>query len=223
MLDQCLAAGLIQHSTSPCSSPMVSVPKKDGNVRLTANYNKLNAISSLGQLPIPRVDQVLDSLGKGRILSLFDLVSSFHQVTIDKDTTPLTASCTPTRLLEWLVVPQGSSAAPGWFVKVVDEVAKDLERVAAYLDDVNRLRAPTPTAGVNNIRALFERLRRHFLKLSPTKTKVGATEADVLGRTISSAGVSPSAEKVTALTKIPMPKNTKQLRTLGTIEASFFV
>ena len=51
-------------------------------------------------------------------------------------TTPLTAFCTPTRLFEWLVMPQGSSAAPGWSVKVINEVIKDLDRVAAYLDDV---------------------------------------------------------------------------------------
>ena len=37
------------------------------------NY-KLNQISKLSQLPIPHVDQVLDSLGSGRVFSLFDLV-----------------------------------------------------------------------------------------------------------------------------------------------------
>lgn len=44
-------------------------------------YNKLNNISCLGQLSIARVDEVLDSLGKGRI-SLFDFVSSIHQITV---------------------------------------------------------------------------------------------------------------------------------------------
>ena len=78
------------------------------------NYKKLNAISSLGQLHISRVDEVLESLGKGRIFSLFDLVSSFHRITIDKNTIPLTAFCTPTRLFEWFVMPQGSNAATGW-------------------------------------------------------------------------------------------------------------
>ena len=73
VLDQYLAAGLIQHSTSPYASPMVAIPKKDDNVRITVNYKTFNAISSLGQLPIPRVDEVLGSLGKGRIFSLFDL------------------------------------------------------------------------------------------------------------------------------------------------------
>ena len=31
---------------------------------------------------------------------------------------------------------QGSRASPGWFVKVIDEVVKDLKQMAAYLDDV---------------------------------------------------------------------------------------
>ena len=143
VLDQYLAAGLIQHSTSPYSSPMVAIPEKDGGVRITINYKKLNAISSLGQLPIPRVDEVLDSLGKGRIFSLFDLVPSFHQIPIDKDTISLTAFCTPDRLCEWLVMPQGSSASPGWFDKVIDEVIKDLARVAAYLA-TSSSSTPTP-------------------------------------------------------------------------------
>ena len=213
VLDQYLAAGLIQHSTSPYSSPMVAIPKKDGGVRITINYKKLNAISSLGQLPIPRVDEVLDSLGKGRIFSLFDLVSSFHQITIDKDTIPLTAFCTPNRLFEWLVMPQGSSASPGWFVKVINEVIKGLERVAAYLDDIIVF-DPTPSDHTTNIRALFARLRRHNLKLSPAKAKIGATTADFLGHTITAGGFSPNSDKVAALVKMPMPKNKKQVRSL---------
>ena len=44
-LDQYLAAGLIQHSISPYSSPLVVIPK---------NYKKLNQISKLSQLPITR-------------------------------------------------------------------------------------------------------------------------------------------------------------------------
>ena len=97
---------------------------------------KLNNISILGQLPIPRLDEILDKMGRGRIFSLFDLVSSFHQTTVHKDTILLTAFCRPTRLFEWLVMPQVSKAAPGWFVKVINEVIKGLANVAAYLDEV---------------------------------------------------------------------------------------
>ena len=47
ILNQYLAAGLIQHSTSPYSSPLVVIPKKSGGVWITVNYKKLNKILSL--------------------------------------------------------------------------------------------------------------------------------------------------------------------------------
>ena len=99
-LNQYLAAGLIQHSTSQYTCPLVVIPKKSGGVRITVNYKKLNKISSLSQLPIPCMAQVLDSLGKGRVILLLALVSSFYQITVHKDTVPLTAFCTTAGLYE---------------------------------------------------------------------------------------------------------------------------
>ena len=192
---------------------MVVIPKKDGGARITINCKKLSAISSLRQPPILRVDEILDSLGKGRIFSLFDLGSSFHQIIIDKDTIPLTASCTCDRLLERLVMPQGSNAAPGWFVKVINEVIKGLERIAAYLDDII-VYDSDPAAHTANIRALFGRLRKHNLTLSPSIAKIDATKTDILEHTIPPDGVSPNADKVAALTKMPMPSNVKQTLSL---------
>ena len=63
-LNQYLEAGLIQHLTSSYSRPLGIIPKKFGGVRITVNYKKLNEISSLSQLPIPRIDQVLDIFGQ---------------------------------------------------------------------------------------------------------------------------------------------------------------
>ena len=152
-------------------------------------------------------------MGKGRVFSLFDLVSSFHQITAHKNTVTLTAFCTPTGLHGWLVLPRGSSASPGWFVKVINEVTKGLEQVAAYLDDVIVFDSD-PSTHVKAIGALFERLRKNNLKLSPMKARLGVTDADSLGHSISPAGVCPNAEKVSASTLMSMPRDLKQLRSL---------
>ena len=71
-LIQYLVASLIQHLASPYSSPLVVIPKKSGGVRITVNYKKLNQISRLSQLPISRVDQVLEPLVKGLVFFLFN-------------------------------------------------------------------------------------------------------------------------------------------------------
>ena len=87
--NQYLVVGVIRHSNSPYSSSLVIIPNKSGGVRITVNCKKLNKISNLIQLPIPRVDEILDSLSMGRVFSLFNLVSSFHQITTPMDTVSL--------------------------------------------------------------------------------------------------------------------------------------
>ena len=148
--------------------------------------------SILGQLPIPRVGEVFDKIGTGRIFPFFDLVFSFHQITVPKDAMPLTAFCTLTCLFEWLVMPQGSSAAPGWFVKVINEIIKGLVRVATYFDDVIVFDA-YPSLHVTYMKNFFLRLRKHNLTLSPSKATIAATDAEFLGHTISPTGIMPNA------------------------------
>lgn len=91
-LGRYLAAGLIQRSTYRHSRPLLIIPRLTGGIWITVNYKKLNTIGSLSQRSIPRVHQVLDSLGKGRVFSPFGLVPSFHQITAHENTIPFTAA-----------------------------------------------------------------------------------------------------------------------------------
>ena len=147
------------------------------------------------------------------MFSLFDLVSSFHRIKAHNDTMPLTTFCTPSDLYEWLGMPQGSRASPGWFVNVITKVIKDLKQVAAYLDDVIVLDSDSGEH-VQTTRSLFERLRKHILRLSLSKAQLGATDANVLGNFISQAGLRPNAERVSASIHMSMPTDLKQVRAL---------
>ena len=84
--------------------------------------------------------------------------------------------------------------------------------MAACLDDVIVFDSD-PTVQVKTVRALFERVHKH-IKLSLSKARLGATDADFLGHSISPAGVRPNAEKVSALIKVPIPRDVKQARAL---------
>ena len=59
-----------------------------------------------------------------------------------------------------------------------------------------------------------ERLLKHNLNLSPSKARLGATDANFLGHSISPAGLRPNEEKVSALINMPMPTDVKQVRAL---------
>ena len=213
ILDSYLAAGLIQHSTSPWSSPLVCVPKKSGGIRITVNYQKLNKITEIPQITISRVDEVLDTLGSGSVFSPFDLFSGFAQITIHPDTIPLTTFCTPNGLYEWLRMLQGAAGSPAWFVSAMRLVTDGLDNIRMYLDDAIGSDA-SPMAHVATLATFFARLRLHNLKLSQNKSRIGAARVDFLGHAISQDGVRPNDDKIAALAHMPMPRDIKQLRSL---------
>ena len=189
------------------------VPKKSGGIRITINYQKLNKVTEIPQIAIPRVDEVLDTLGGGSVFSVFDLFSGFTQLTIHPDTIPLTAFCTPNGLYEWLRMPQGAAGAPAWFVSVMRLVTTDLDNIRMYLDDAIGT-DDSPLHHVTTLAAFFARLRLHQLKLSPDKSRIGDARVDFLGHIISADGVRPNDDRVAALTRMPMPSDIKQLRSL---------
>ena len=190
---------------------MVCVPTKSGGIRITVNYQKLNKVTIIPRIAIPRVDEVLDTLGGSSVFSVFDLFSGFTQLTIHPDIIPLTAFCTPTGLYEWLRMPQGAAGAPVWFVSAMRLVTTGLDNVRMYLDDAIGS-DDCPINHVSTLATFFARLRLHKLKLSPDKSRIGAARVDFLGHLISEDGLRPDHDRVAALSRMPMPSDITELR-----------
>ena len=62
-LDKMLAENIIRPSTSPWASPIVLVPKKDGEVRFCVDYRKVNQVAKIDSYPMPRVEEVFEGMG----------------------------------------------------------------------------------------------------------------------------------------------------------------
>lgn len=72
-IDLMLSLGIIEASRSEWCNPVVLVPKKDGSIRFCIDFRYLNSVSQFDSYPTPRIDDLLERLGKAKYLTTIDL------------------------------------------------------------------------------------------------------------------------------------------------------
>ena len=133
LLDQ----DIIQPSTSSWGSPVVTVKKKDGSLRMCVDYRKLNKVTVEDPYQMPRIDELIDRQEGAKYLTTLDLTKGYYQVPVCKQDQEKTAFVTLYGKYEFKTIPFRLKGAPTTFQRLMDITLTDMsEFAAAYLDDV---------------------------------------------------------------------------------------
>ncbi|CAA9997843.1 unnamed protein product [Nesidiocoris tenuis] len=211
--------GIIRRSNSAYNFPLIVVRKKpDQNsgkidIRICIDYRKLNEITIGQTFPIPNIADILDSLGNSRYFTTIDLASAFHQISVDPRDIQKTAFSSGNAHWEYLKMPFGLKSAPATMAKAMSMVLNSHKgiRAFAYLDDVI-VHSPDLKRHIEEIRLLFQAMRKFHLRISPQKCAYLRKEVTYLGHHISDKGVLPDESKVAVLKRMPVPRNVKEVK-----------
>lgn len=208
---------VIEPSVSPYNSPILLVPKKGDNgektTRLVIDFRSLNERVCADKFPLPRIDSILDQLGRARVFSTLDISSAFYQISLEKASRPCTAfSVSEFGHFQFKRLPFGIKIAPNSFSRMMSIALSGLEDICFwYIDDLI-IHACSVRHHLKNLRRVFERLRQYNLKLNPGKCNFLKKELFYLGHRITDKGVFPDNRKFHVIENYPVPKNAKEVQ-----------
>jgi len=91
------------------------VKKKDGKLRLSADYRVLNEVTNKDRHPLPLISEALDRLWRAKYFTKLDIKDAYHNIRIREGDEWKTTFSTKPGTYEYLVMPFGISNAPEAF------------------------------------------------------------------------------------------------------------
>jgi len=208
-----LAEGVIVKVTEPTEwcSPMVTVRKKNGQLRICTDFRQLNHAVERELFQIPTFEDITAMMQGATVFSLLDCSSGYWQLPVEKESQPLLTFTSPFGRFSYTRLPFGLKSAPEIFQRVMSQILSDLPGVTVYIDDI-LIFATSEGEHKHRLEAVLRRLEQEGITLNRDKCSIGMDSVEYLGHVLSSKGIEPSPKKTEAVINAPVPTSKEQLR-----------
>ena len=219
-VDDLLARGLIEPSSSPFGSPVILVKKKDlpgmgpgsGGFRVVYDMRQINALALRHRFPLGRIDDLLDQFRGATVWSGLDCLASYNQFRIMPEDTPMSSFTTPFGNFAWRVCPFGASNSAPLFAKAMQSILAPYRAFCcSYLDDIC-IFSKDEESHLRHLDIIFSALREAKLYLGLKKCTFMTRQLKFLGWLVSPQGITADPEKLSAVQRWQYPKNSKELQ-----------
>ena len=215
-IDWLLEKGFISPSSSPWSSPMVTVRKPDGTARLCVDFKRINSVTRQEPFYMPQVEEVLEGVGKARYPNL-TLPKDYHIPMKPSDICKTAFICHRGKY-EFLRMPFGVKNTPAVFQELMQSIFSDNTMFCTpYMDDIV-IFSDTWDDHLQHIETVLTKLRQAGLTANLAKCKWGGQIMEFLGRQVGDSRMMLPVHRAEALGKYSQPMPKKGLRAfLGAI------
>ena len=204
---------IVERVEGPTSwvSPIVVAPKSGGDIRLCVDMRRANEAIIRERIPMPTVDEVLESLNGSTVFSKLDLRLGFHQIELSESSRDITTFATHDGLFRYKRLLFGVNSAPEKYQQIVRQVLAGIEGVQNIADDL-----VVHGKGVNdhdrNLENVVRRLQERNLTLNPEKCSFRMSKIVFMGILLSKHGIGPTDERVKAVLEAEAPSSPSEIR-----------
>lgn len=182
-----LQDGLIELSTSPFSSLVLLIKKKDGSSCFCIDYRALNALTVKDAFPILMVEELLNKLHGSTLFSKLDLRSSYHQVLVHPEDKHKTAFRTHHSHFQWVVMPIWLFNPLAKFQALMNTIFQGVfgKFVLVFFDDI-LIYSASWELHLHHLEVVLTMLTEHKLFTKLSKCIFSMQEVEYLGHVVSS-------------------------------------
>nr|XP_009792388.1 PREDICTED: uncharacterized protein LOC104239453 [Nicotiana sylvestris] len=215
-VNKLIEAGFIREVKYPSwISSIVPVKKKNGQIRVCVDFRDLNNACPKDEFPLPIPELMIDATTGYEAMSFMDGSSGYNQIRMAPKDEELTAFRTPKGIYCYKVMPFGLKNVGATYQRAMQNIFDDIlhKNVECYVDDLV-VKSRKRGDHLQDLRMVFERLRRYQLRMNPLKCAFGVTSGKFLGFIVRHRGIDIDQAKVDAILKMPEPKNIHELKSL---------
>ncbi|KAL2937526.1 Transposon Tf2-6 polyprotein [Bienertia sinuspersici] len=215
-VNKLIDAGLIREVKYPTwIANIVPVRKKNGQLRVCVDFRDLNEACPKDDFPLPVTEIMINATTSHEALSFMDCTTGYIQIMMAPEDQEATAFRTLKGIFCYMVMPFGLKNAGATYQRAIQKIFESMmhKTVECYVDDLV-VKSKKREDHLQDLRDVFEKLRRHQLKMNPLKCAFGVTSGKFLGFVVRHRGIEIDQSKITAIQDMPEPKNLKELRGL---------
>ncbi|XP_065623716.1 uncharacterized protein LOC136065020 [Quercus suber] len=191
------------------------VKKANGKWRMCVDFIDLNKACPKDSYPLPRIDQLVDSTARHKLLSFLDAFSGYNQIRMDEVDQEKTSFITSQGLFCYEVMPFGLKNAGATYQRLVNhmfrpQIGRNME---VYIDDM-LVKTQDEERHLVDLQETFDTLRQYHMKLNPSKCAFGVSSGKFLGFMVSYRGIEANPNKIQAILDMKPPSNVKEVQSL---------
>jgi hypothetical protein len=191
------------------------VDKKDGKLRPVQDYRKLNEKTVKNAYPLPRSQDLIDSLTDATLFSKMDVRWGYNNIRIKEGDEWKAAFKTPFGHHEPIVMYFGLMNSPATFQTMMNEIFRDLREgktVVVYIDDILVFTNHNHEKHWKIVHEVLQILQDNDLYLKPEKCSFKKEKIEFLGLIIGGGTISMDPVKVEGVKKWPVPTCVKDIQ-----------